>query len=421
MLLMIPTLFGITFLTYVIIRSAPGTPTSMKGDLERGPQRNVLTAGDQGDYQKLLHLDKNPFVAYFYWAKDFFNPDVNVSAKFKTSVFTVILERMPNTLILNLWSILILYLIGLPLGIDSAVNAGRARERVFTVVLFLLYSLPSFWVALILIVSVGRAGHLRDWLPDGLVYWRLLGVYVAIALVAAWAIRKKLAAEKDAPDPTLSWVRAALEASAWVGVVVFALGLLLLGWLWVGNGLSVAEVARLVLTGDLPGALVGLPIAGVEPDNAKRLSYLVLLRESMPYFLMPLFCWTYSGFAGESRFMRVGMMEILRQDYVRTARAKGLQEHQVIMRHVLPNALTPIIVGVAGILPGMMGGSVLLETVFSIPGLGMLFYEGVLARDYNLIMANAFIGALLVLVGMLVSDLLLPLSDPRVSFEGMQA
>src|SRR5436853_7903352 len=107
LLLMIPTLFGITFLTYVIIRSAPGDPTSMKMEEGRGPPRNVLTAGDQGDYRKLLHLDKDPVTAYFLWAGDFFIPERNVSSKYKEFVFSVILSRLRNTLALNAYSLFI--------------------------------------------------------------------------------------------------------------------------------------------------------------------------------------------------------------------------------------------------------------------------------------------------------------------------
>ena len=424
LLLMVPTLFGITFLTYVIIRSAPGDPTAMQGDLEKGPQKETLTAGDQGDYKKLLHLDKPAATAYFYWVRDFFTPEANVSSTHKVFVFDVILNRLPNTLNLNFFALIIIYAVGLTLGIDSAVHARSVRERVITFLLFLLYSLPSFWVGLNLIVWFGRGGRLLTWLPEGLVWLRILIPAVAVLFLALRLQRAEIPAGLAVPRSRTfrQWVSLALEVGAWIGLAAVLFGLLALLALKFGNPLSWGELGALVFGNEIPeGLLRGLPLSGLEPENASRLSYLTMLQACVPYFIMPVFCITYGGLAGESRYMRVGLMEILRQDYIRTAKAKGLAGSQVVLRHALPNALTPIIVQVAGILPGMIGGSVIIETIFNVPGMGYLFYEAVLSRDYNMVMAGAFMGALLTLVGILISDLLLPTLDPRVTFEGRKA
>jgi ABC-type dipeptide/oligopeptide/nickel transport system permease component len=399
LLLMIPTLIGITFITYVIIRSAPGTPTAMKGDLERGPQRQTLTAGDQGDYKKLLHLDKPAAVAYFYWVRDFFKPDANVSAKYKVFVFDVILQRLPNTLTLNLCAVVLLYLIGIPLGIDSAVNSRTIRERVITILLFFMYSLPSFWLGLNLIVWLGRGGRISgpdSWLPAALtlVRWLLpsvIALFIALHFIRKTAVKsvRQSLLEGGTGNPGIVWATSIIGAAAWFGTIILVFSGIALLALTAANDLSFVEFGKMVFIGEISQAIVGLPIAGLEPENASRLSYLTLLRNSLPYYLMPVFCMTYAGLAGESRYMRVGMMEILRQDFVRTARSKGLQERQVIFRHVLPNALTPVVVGVAGIFPGMIGGSVIIETIFSVPGMGLLFFEAVQARDYNLVMAGS--------------------------------
>jgi len=427
LLLMVPTLFGITFITYVIIRSAPGDPTAMKGDLERGPKRDTITAGDQGDYRKLLHLDKPAPVAYFYWIRDFFNPKNNVSSKYKVYVFDVIFDRMPNTLTLNLIALIILFGIGLPLGVDSAVNARTVRERVITFLLFLLFSLPSFWVALMLIVSLGRGGWLLEWLPLYLGWFRLLPL-VLIGLFLVHLVTRKhgqLVVGQAAPDSIMRgfgyWVWLTSGVAAWIAVAVMLLWIMVFLALKFGNPLTWTQLADLVILNKLPENLRGLPIAGLRPDNAERLTYLTLAGASVPFYLMPVFCSCYGGFAGESRYMRVGLLEILRQDYIRTAHSKGLPANKVILRHALPNALTPILVQVAGIFPGMIGGSVIIETIFSIPGMGLLFFEAVLARDYNLVMAEVFMGAVLTLIGILVSDLLLPTVDPRITFEARQA
>jgi len=418
LLLMIPTLFGITFLTYVIIRSAPGDPTAMKGDLEKGPKRDRLTAGDQGDYRKLLHLDKPAYVAYFHWVKDFFNPKANVSAVHKTFVFDVILDRLPYTMIFNIYSLVFFYGLGLTLGIDSAVHARSVRERVITFILFLLYSLPGFWVGLNLIVFLGRGGRLLQWLPQGLTLFRWLVPVVVVLFILHHLVRKVGAAGETSADVVKRNAVLLLGSAQWLGLALVCLCALALLALKFGNPITWSELGTMVFSREVPLALRGLPIAGVRPDQADRMSYLTQLGASVPFYILPLFCMVYGGLASESRFMRVGLLEILRQDYIRTATAKGLPAHTVVLRHALPNALTPIIVQVAGIFPSMIGGSVIIETIFSIPGMGFLFYEAVQARDYNLVMALSFMGAVLTLLGILISDLLLPAVDPRISFEG---
>ena len=424
-LLMIPTLLGITFLSYVIIRNAPGNPVSAEADDMKGAKQNQFMS-EKGDYQKLLHLDKNPAVAYFYWAADFFNPEKNVSSKHKTSVFKIILERLPNSLVLNLYAVIVLYLLGLPLGIDSAIHAGQTRERVITVLLFLLYSLPSFWVGLNLIVFFGRGGHLLKWLPTvaGSLRWIVLAS-AALILAERFLCADSRPSLRDShePNPGRRWAGLAAGGIGWSGAILCVFGVLAMLAFKFGNDVSWGAMAGLAFLGEWPQNLsaYGLPIAGLEPDNADRLHYLALLKASVPYYLMPVFCLTYSGFAGESRFMRVGLMEILSQDYIRTAKAKGLRDWQVIGRHAIPNALTPIVVSLAGLLPGLIGGSVIIETIFSVPGTGLLFYEAIQSRDYNLIMAETTLSAVLVLFGILISDLLLPTLDPRVTFEGRDA
>jgi peptide/nickel transport system permease protein len=125
---------------------------------------------------------------------------------------------------------------------------------------------------------------------------------------------------------------------------------------------------------------------------------------------------SYDGFAGLSRYMRSSMLEVLRQDYVQVARSKGLDEKVVIFKHVLRNSLIPQITLLASLLPALLGGSVIIETIFSIPGLGQLGYESVLARDYPTVMALFSVSAILTLFGILLSDLLLAAVDPRIAF-----
>jgi peptide/nickel transport system permease protein len=134
------------------------------------------------------------------------------------------------------------------------------------------------------------------------------------------------------------------------------------------------------------------------------------------HLCLPVLMLSYGGFAGLSRFMRSSMLENLRQDFVQVARSKGLAERMVVYKHVLRNSLIPIVTIMASIIPGLISGSVIIETLFSIPGIGQLSYDAVLARDYPIVMAVFTISSVLTLVSILVSDLLLSVVDPRIAF-----
>jgi peptide/nickel transport system permease protein len=145
------------------------------------------------------------------------------------------------------------------------------------------------------------------------------------------------------------------------------------------------------------------------------------LKDQAWHLFLPVVLLSYGGFAGLSRYMRASMLEVLGQDYVQVARAKGLPEGLVILKHALRNSLIPLVTILASLLPALIGGSVIIETIFSIPGLGQLGYESVRARDYPTIMALYSVSAVLTLVGILISDLLLSIVDPRIAFGRREA
>jgi peptide/nickel transport system permease protein len=137
----------------------------------------------------------------------------------------------------------------------------------------------------------------------------------------------------------------------------------------------------------------------------------------MWHMVLPVVCLTYGGLAYLSRLTRASMLEVIREDYVRTARAKGLSERVVIFKHAFRNALLPLITIFAFLLPSMFGGSVIIESIFSVPGMGQLGFEAVLSRDYPVIMAITAISAFLTLIGLLISDILYAALDPRIKLE----
>ncbi|MBT0662756.1 ABC transporter permease [Geobacter pelophilus] len=157
-----------------------------------------------------------------------------------------------------------------------------------------------------------------------------------------------------------------------------------------------------------------LPISGLHSLGSDRLPFVQRLLDLARHLVLPLTIASFGSLAGVSRFMRSTMLEVIGQDYMTTARAKGLSERAVILRHGLRNALLPVITLLGFSLPGLIGGSVIFETIFAIPGMGQLFYMGVMARDYPLVMGILVIGAGLTLIGNLLADIAYAFADPRI-------
>lgn len=324
LLLIIPTFLGITLITFLIIQLAPGNPVSLKIQQLGGEGIRSETVSREVIEQtkKLYGLDKPFHVQYFLWLKRIMTFDFGESYKDHRPVLTKIGEALPVTLLLNVVSVVLIYFIAVPLGIFSAVSPESRIDKTVTLFLFLLYSLPSFWVAMLLIMYLG-----------GGEYWDLFPI---------------------------------------VGIV--------------SEGFD------------------GLPLWQKAGDLVWHL-------------ILPVTVLTYGGLAFMARFSRAQLLEVIRQDYIRSARAKGLPERLVIFKHALRNAMIPFVTLMGTLLPALIGGSVIVEQIFSIPGMGRLGFEAVLSRDYPTVMAIAAVEALLTLGSLLLSDILYVIVDPRISFE----
>ncbi|MCE5335465.1 MAG: ABC transporter permease [Desulfobacteraceae bacterium] len=325
LLQIIPTILGITFITFVIIQLAPGNPAMLK--LQMGQGQAEL--GEKGISEQIIQqtkelygLDKPLPVQYLLWVKRVFTLDFGTSYKDHRGVWDKIAERLPITIQLNVISIFLVYLIAIPCGIYSATHPGTLSDKVMTLGFFFLYSLPNFWVAVLLIMLFGGGD-----------FWDFFPVY------------------------------------------------------------------------------------GISSVSSENMSWLPWLADRAWHLILPVVCLTYGGLSYLSRLTRADMLEVIREDYVRTARAKGLSERVVIYKHAFRNALLPIVTLLAFLLPSMFGGSVIIESVFSIPGMGQLGFEAVLSRDYPVIMAITTISAFLTLIGLLISDLLYAVLDPRIKLE----
>ena len=157
-----------------------------------------------------------------------------------------------------------------------------------------------------------------------------------------------------------------------------------------------------------------LPISGLHSMGSEGFTTLHWFLDLLKHLILPVSVAAFGSLAGLSRYMRSTMLDVIRQDYITTARAKGLPERTVIFRHALRNALLPVITLLGLSVPGLIGGSVIFETIFAIPGMGQLFYSGVMARDYPLVMGILVIGAGLTLIGNLLADVGYALADPRI-------
>jgi peptide/nickel transport system permease protein len=273
------------------------------------------------DLRKYYGLDQPVHVRYFQWLGRLVRLDFgNAMSTDGRKVIDKISERLWPTMSLAILSLGISLSLSIPIGIYAAVRQDKLFDTLSSTILYALYSVPSYVMAVPLILLVG-------------VQWDLL------------------------------------------------------------------------------------PFQGMTSDNYDQLSGPEKFVDLVKHYTLITFCFSFGAWAYYSRFVRQNMLEVVRQDYIRTARAKGLGETRVILRHAFRNTLIPVVTLLGLLLPSIIGGSVILEVMFNWPGMGRLFFESMLARDYPTIMALEVISATLVLVGVLLSDLSYGLVDPRVSYD----
>jgi peptide/nickel transport system permease protein len=274
-----------------------------------------------GDEVRIFFLDTR-FARY--WA-NLLDLDFGVSLVNREPVVATLVSKLKYSLSLSVASLVLSYLIAVPLGVFSAVRKDSRADRVLTLLLFTLYSLPSFFVATLLLY----------FFSEGSDY------------------------------PSLRW----------------------------------------------------FPTGGFQSAGGSALTTFGTIRDVLWHLVLPLVCLTYGSLAALSRYMRTGLLDVIRADYVRTARAKGLPELAVIGKHALRNALLPILTLLAGLLPAILGGSVIIEYIFGIPGMGLWVVDAINQRDYNVVLVVELFSTILVLVGILLTDLSYALVDPRIRYE----
>jgi microcin C transport system permease protein len=332
--IIIPTLLGVTVVVFVIINMAPGGPIEQKlqqmrfgsGDAaEGGTKSRGATQGVSDEVLEALKkqygFDKPLHMRYLLWLKNIATLNFGESFTYEEPVIDVITSKFPVSLQFGIVSLILSYLVSIPLGIVKAIRKGGTFDMVSSFILFVMYSIPPFMLAILLIVFFS-GGSFFEWFPVG----------------------------------------------------------------------------------------------GLHSEGYEELSNFEQIWDRVHHFILPLLCFTIGSFTSLTILMKNSLIEEIKKDYIRTARAKGLDEKVVYMKHALKNALIPIVTGLGGFLSVFFAGSLLLETIFQLDGIGLLSYKSVLSRDFNVIMGLIFIQSALFLVGNVISDIAYVLVDPRIDF-----
>jgi peptide/nickel transport system permease protein len=312
-LVSIPLIWALATLTFFIVRLAPGDPLAMYYNPEIDPE--VMET-----IRVRLGLDQPLHIQYVKWLGSLAQGELGVSFSHHRPVMDILVETIPNTLVLTVFSLAMILVVGVLLGVISAVRQYSWVDNATTIGALFIYSMPGFWLGLMLII----------------VFSLKLGV---------------------------------------------------------------------------------LPASQMESVDAEYMAWGARLWDRALHLVMPVFVLGIASAASVARYMRSSLLEVIRQDYVRTARAKGLPERRVILRHALVNALIPIITLLGLYLPFLLSGAVVTETIFAWPGMGRLTIGAIFARDYPIVMATNLIAGVMVVAGNLVADLLYGIVDPRIRYE----
>jgi peptide/nickel transport system permease protein len=298
-----------------LIRNMPGTPLQLEGE-------NLDQKIDPADIERMKKnygLDLPWHKAYVVWLGNVLRLDLGRSFSQRQPVLKLIGERVGPTLLISLSSLVLTYLLSIPLGLYCSAKSGKPSERAVGTLLYMLYSLPAFVAALLLLMLLS---YRMDWFP----------------------------------------------------------------------------------------------LRGMKSDNYNQLGNWQQFKDVVWHAVLPIVCATYGSLAYYTRFVRANLQEVVRQDYIRTARAKGAGPLRVLVLHAFRNTLIPLVTLIGLTMPYLISGSIILEQVFDWPGMGRMYFESISTRDYPLIMGLTLLFSVVALLGQLVADVLYAVVDPRVSY-----
>jgi len=452
LLLMLPTLLGITLVVFVVMASAPGgiSAQSLIEGQNLEPQAKKAL---EDYYNRRYGLDLPAPVQYLRWLNnvspigftldaehhiDGFSlvkgSDLGTSFLYGRPVTDLLAERVPITLLLNILSIPLIYAIAIGIGVHAATERGKPFDVGSGLFMLALWSVPTM-LAGVLLIGFFASDQYWHWFPTAglsqrealdmpfLPHWRHSADLLWLALGIGGGMAALMSLGR-LPAPRL---RAALLAPLGAGAGI-----------WMATELpGQVGAPSAVFLGAVTASLLGvvgytrfsglrttsLGVAGALLGGALALQFgsgdwvRGFLLDRAWHLVLPVFCLSYGGFAFLSKLTRTSVLENLMADYARTARAKGVADRDVLWRHVFRNSLLPLITVSASLLPSLLGGSVIVEHIFSIEGMGKLGVQAVQGRDRELVLSITLISGLLTLVSYLLADLCYAVADPRVSYD----
>ncbi len=329
-LLIFPTLLGITIACFLVMQAVPGGPVEQaiqkikRAQQQSGQGGGLQTGMTEEELQNIRHyygFDKPVPVRYIIWLGKLLRGDLGTSYTYEKPVSEVIFSRLPVSLTFGITSLFFTYLICIPLGVKKALTHRKSFDHISSILIFIGYSIPSFVLGVVLIVLFGGGSFFNFF-----------------------------------------------------------------------------------------------PISGFVSDNFEDLTLPGKIGDYISHMFLPVLCYTIGSFAALTLLMKNSMMEQLGQDYIKTAVAKGLSYREAVFRHAFRNSLIPVATNFGAIIGVVLSGSFLIETIFTIDGMGLLGYESIINRDYPVALGIIVISSLLVLVGRIISDFCLVLVDPRIRF-----
>ena len=328
LLLIAPTLLGISLACFILIQFVPGGPVEeliskvRAVGSARGAKVATISAAEVANIKSYFGFDRPAHERYLKWLGDLLRGDFGKSYVYHAPVLEVILSKMPVSLFFGLTSFFLSYLVSVPLGVMKAVRNGSGFDVATSVLVFVGFVIPGFALGILLIIFFGGGSYL-DWFP----------------------------------------------------------------------------------------------ISGTISDNHEFLSPWGKLTDFLHHMVMPLTCYMIAEFAFLTVLTKNSLLEELNKDYIRTALAKGVPFRRVAWKHGLRNALVPLATGMGGLFTVMFAGALLIERVFNIDGMGLLFYNSIVGRDYNVVLGLIVLISFFTILGRLFSDLLYAAVDPRIRFD----
>ncbi len=310
---LVPTFFGITIIIFIVIHLAPGNPVNSMGTFNPNISQESLE-----HMKKLYHLNDPLYIQYLEWLHSFSNLDFGKSLVDGVGVTAKIAQRLPVTIGINVIVLVLSLIISIPIGIISALKKNSSTDKFFTLFVFSGYAMPSFWIALLLMILLSVKWHI-------------------------------------------------------------------------------------------------LPLSGLHSFNIKPGSFNYYIDLSK-HLIIPVFIGVFGSLAGFSRYIRKEVIEVLEKDFIKMLYLRKISKKRILYIHALKNAMLPLVTILGLSIPALIGGSVIIESIFAIPGMGQLFYYSAMARDYPTIMGILTISTILTLLGNLIADISYALIDPRIKY-----